>query len=68
MFNRVNVGFNRKARWGRVIISPHRVLRFSPVYVRTNYDIYSDITTMIDAPLFIRSRLSIVKDFIKTEG
>jgi hypothetical protein len=44
MFNRANIGFNRKAKWNRVILPAERhVTDPIPVYFRTRTDLTLEI-------------------------
>lgn len=71
MFNRAGIGFNRTAKWNRVIIRtmyPVYPVQAMPINVRTMVNLSVPVHTGLGITTSLRTRLYIVQDIMRVGG
>ncbi len=68
MFNHANIGFNRKAKWNRIVFRTVHPSQLVSAHVRTKMELPICMCTRLDIPVFFRTRLEIVKEIMRTGG
>lgn len=68
MFNRAGIGFNRTAKWNRVIIRTMYSVQAMPINVRTMVNLSVPVHTGLGITTSLRTRLYIVQDIMRVGG
>ena len=68
MFNRSDIGFNRKAKWDRIIGRVRHASQFMSANVHTRLEFPVCLYTRVRASVYFRTRLEVVKELVRIGG